>query len=169
MEKRIFLTGAEAETRSRLIREALGEKLAEAGGFVLRAEPGQDGFAEGYALCPAAAAGGDVTTALDEDIQAVCESAARHAAEDGGRSAAVVVMRVDTSEVVALACSGDYLGGGGSDIVRQRIVAADVSELFEEIGCSLGVFGDGLQRVLANLRMGIVEGRRPQRRDDHRP
>ena len=59
------------------------------------------------ALGPAAA-GGDVTTALDEDIQAVCESAARHAAEDGGRSAAVVVMRVDTSEVVALACSGDY-------------------------------------------------------------
>lgn len=58
MEKRIFLTGAEAETRSRLIREALGERLAEAGGFVLRTEPGPDGFAEGYALCPAAAAGG---------------------------------------------------------------------------------------------------------------
>lgn len=58
MEKRIFLYGAEPETRSRLIREALRDKLAWAGGFVMSAESGAAGFAEGYALCPAAAAAG---------------------------------------------------------------------------------------------------------------
>ena len=58
MEKRIFLTGAEAETRFRLIREALGEKLAWAGGFVIAAEINDRGYAEGYALRPAAAAAG---------------------------------------------------------------------------------------------------------------
>lgn len=58
MEKRIFLTGSEEETRSRLIREALHEKLAWAGGFVIAAESGESGYAEGYALRPAAAAAG---------------------------------------------------------------------------------------------------------------
>ena len=58
MEKRLFLTGAEAEIRSRLIREALQEKLAWAGGFVIAAEAGERGYAEGYALRPAAAAAG---------------------------------------------------------------------------------------------------------------
>lgn len=58
MEKRIFLTGAEPETRSRLLCEALGEKLAWAGGFVMAAETGPAGYADGYALRPAAAAAG---------------------------------------------------------------------------------------------------------------
>ena len=31
----------------------------------------------------------------------------------------------------------------------------------------LGVFGKSLQRVLADLGMGIGEGRHPERRDDH--
>ncbi len=58
MERRLFLTGGETEDRSRLIREALGDRLAWAGGFVTEAERGDSGFAEGYLLCPAAAAGG---------------------------------------------------------------------------------------------------------------
>lgn len=58
MEKRIFLTGAESETRSGLIREALQEKLAEAGGFVMAAEAGGNSYAEGFALRPSAAAAG---------------------------------------------------------------------------------------------------------------
>lgn len=58
MEQRIFLTGAEAETRSRLIRAALGDRLAGAGGFVMEAETGENGYALGYLLRPAAAAGG---------------------------------------------------------------------------------------------------------------
>lgn len=58
MEKRIFLTGPQGSGKSRLIREALGAKLAWAGGFVIGAEAGDSGYAEGYALRPAAAAGG---------------------------------------------------------------------------------------------------------------
>lgn len=58
MEKRIFLTGPQGAGKSRLIREALGGKLAWAGGFVMAAERGDSGYAEGYALCPAAAAAG---------------------------------------------------------------------------------------------------------------
>ena len=58
MEKKLFLTGADPETRSRLIREALGEKLAWAGGFVIAAEANVRGYADGYALRPAAAAAG---------------------------------------------------------------------------------------------------------------
>ncbi len=58
VEKRIFLIGPQGSGRSRLIREALGEKLAEAGGFVTASEPGQDGFPTGVALRPAASAAG---------------------------------------------------------------------------------------------------------------
>ena len=58
MEMRIFLTGPAGIGKSRLIREALGEKLAEAGGFVMSAETGPNGYAVGYVLRPAAAAGG---------------------------------------------------------------------------------------------------------------
>ena len=58
MEKRIFLTGQQGSGKSRLIREALGGRLAGAGGFVTCAMPGENGYAVGYALQPAAAAGG---------------------------------------------------------------------------------------------------------------
>jgi len=51
---------------------------------------------------------GDVRTALEPDIQALCEHAVRSASEAGGYSAAAVVQKVPTGEVVALACSGDY-------------------------------------------------------------
>ena len=54
---------------------------------------------------------GDLTTVLDEEVQALCETAASDAAASGGYSVAVAVMRVDTGAVVALACSGDYFGG----------------------------------------------------------
>ena len=53
---------------------------------------------------------GDFVTALDADIEAVCENAVREAAAKGGYSSAAVVMRVDTGAVVALACSGNYFG-----------------------------------------------------------
>lgn len=58
MEKKLFLTGGDPEARSRLIREALGDRLSWAGGFVMAAEPGEAGYAEGYALRPAASAAG---------------------------------------------------------------------------------------------------------------
>ena len=56
METRIFLTGPQGCGKSGLIRAALGDALAGAGGFVTRAEPGPEGFAIGYTLCPAASA-----------------------------------------------------------------------------------------------------------------
>ena len=55
--------------------------------------------------------GVDVTTALDADIQLLCEHAASAAAEKGGFSSAVVVMKPATGEIVAMACSGDYFDG----------------------------------------------------------
>lgn len=59
---------------------------------------------------------GDFTTALDPDIQGFCEGAVGAAAEKGGYSVAAAVMRVDSGAVVALACSGDYFGEGGSQV-----------------------------------------------------
>ena len=54
--------------------------------------------------------GADVVTPLDEDVQCACESAVADAARVDGRSAAAVVMKVATGEVVAMASSGDYFG-----------------------------------------------------------
>ena len=51
---------------------------------------------------------GDIRTPLDADIQEICDGVVNAAAEEGGYSAAAVVERVDTGEVVALAVSGDY-------------------------------------------------------------
>ena len=61
-------------------------------------------------------AAGDVRTALNADVQLICENAVDAAAANGGASVATVVMRVDTGEVVALACSGDYLGGADGQV-----------------------------------------------------
>lgn len=55
--------------------------------------------------------GVDVTTALDADIQLLCEHAVSEAAEKGGFSSAVVVMKPATGEIVAMAVSGDYFDG----------------------------------------------------------
>ena len=53
----------------------------------------------------------DVTTALDADIQLLCEHAVSAAAEKGGFSSAVVVLKPATGEIVAMAVSGDYFDG----------------------------------------------------------
>ena len=55
--------------------------------------------------------GVDVTTALDADIQLLCEHAVSEAAEKGGFSSAVVVMKPATGGIVAMAVSGDYFDG----------------------------------------------------------
>lgn len=55
--------------------------------------------------------GVDVATALDADIQLLCEHAVSEAAEKGGFSSAVVVMKPATGEIVAMAVSGDYFDG----------------------------------------------------------
>ena len=53
---------------------------------------------------------GDFVTPLDADVQSLCEAAVGSAAAEGGYSAAAVVQRVATGEVIALAVSGDYFG-----------------------------------------------------------
>ena len=58
MEKKLFLIGPTGCGKSRLIREALEEKLAAAGGFVTERSLDESGGFVGYSLLPAAAAGG---------------------------------------------------------------------------------------------------------------
>lgn len=58
MEKKLFLTGPAGCGKSSLIREALGEKLASSGGFVTGITTDEEGRSVGYALSPAASAGG---------------------------------------------------------------------------------------------------------------
>lgn len=62
------------------------------------------------------AAGGDVRTTLDADVQARARHAARAAAAGGGRAAAAVVLRVQTGEVLALACSDDYFSSDAGQV-----------------------------------------------------
>ena len=59
---------------------------------------------------------GDFVTPLDADIQRLCENTVAAAARAGGYEAAAVVVKVDTGDVVALACSGDYFGGEGGQV-----------------------------------------------------
>jgi penicillin-binding protein 1C len=60
--------------------------------------------------------GGDFTTSLDADVQLLCERSVASAAEKGGYSAAAVVVRAATGDVVAMAASGDYFGGGDGQV-----------------------------------------------------
>jgi len=61
------------------------------------------------AASPCVADGGDFTTTLDPELQPRVARAVDEAARAGGWHVAAVVMRVARNEVVALACSGDYL------------------------------------------------------------
>ena len=58
MVKRLFLTGPTGVGKSTLLREILGARLAEAGGFVTAAQYGACGELTGFALSPAASAAG---------------------------------------------------------------------------------------------------------------
>ncbi len=58
MPKKLFLCGPSGCGKTALIRAALGERMAEAGGFVTERVCGPDGSVLGYDLLPAAAAAG---------------------------------------------------------------------------------------------------------------
>ena len=58
MEKKLFLTGPAGCGKSALIREVLGDRLAEAGGFVTGLTEDAAGCPIGWSLSPAASAGG---------------------------------------------------------------------------------------------------------------
>ena len=59
---------------------------------------------------------GDVATALNADVQDICERAANDAAAAGGYSSAAVVVRVRDGAVVAMAASGDYFDPDGGQV-----------------------------------------------------
>ncbi len=61
-------------------------------------------------------AGGDFTTTLDPDIQRRAQTAVGNASHGGTRSAAAVVMRVATGEVLALSCSDDYFSQNAGQV-----------------------------------------------------
>lgn len=58
MEQKLFLIGSAGCGKSRLIREVLGDRLAFAGGFLTERRMDEAGRFLGYALSPAASAGG---------------------------------------------------------------------------------------------------------------
>ena len=58
MRKKLFLCGPSGCGKTTMIRNALGGKLAEAGGFVTERAVGADGRLLGFDLLPAAAAAG---------------------------------------------------------------------------------------------------------------
>ena len=57
MEKHLFLTGPTGIGKTRLLRSALGKKLAMAGGLITEAVYGTYGELNGFSLAPAAASG----------------------------------------------------------------------------------------------------------------
>ena len=59
---------------------------------------------------------GDVATALNADVQGICERAVNDAAAAGGYSSAAVVMRVHDGAVVAMAASGGYFDPEGGQV-----------------------------------------------------
>lgn len=59
---------------------------------------------------------GEVRTALDADVQSLCEQAVGAAAKEGGYSVSAVVLRVADGAVVAMAVSGDYFDPDGGQV-----------------------------------------------------
>lgn len=60
--------------------------------------------------------GGDIRTPLDPDVQALVEQTVRGAAQSAGYEIAALVMKAQTGEVVALACSGDYFDADSGQV-----------------------------------------------------
>ena len=87
---------------------------------------------------------GDVTTALNADVQAACERAVNGAAETGGYSSAAVVMRVRDGAVVAMAVSGDYFdpeGGQVNTALTPRPAGSTLKPFLTALALERGVVG----------------------------
>ncbi|MBP5284488.1 MAG: transglycosylase domain-containing protein [Kiritimatiellae bacterium] len=96
-----------------------GQRLAAASVFPASRRPARPfrhpHFCD-WALSSLGGGRGDFTTSLDADIQGFCESVVGEARQEGGYSAAAVVLRVRDCSVAALACSGDYFGEDGGQV-----------------------------------------------------
>ncbi|MCR5414586.1 MAG: transglycosylase domain-containing protein [Kiritimatiellae bacterium] len=108
---------------------------------------------------------GDFTTPLDADIQAICQKTVDEAAAEGGYSAAAVVARTDTGEVVAMAVSGDYFGGEGSQVntaLAPRPAGSTLKPFLVALALDLGYAGRDSEVV--DLPMAL-KGYRPSNFD----
>ena len=107
---------------------------------------------------------GAFTTPLDPDVQRLCEAAVA-GTDARGLSAAVVVLRVATGDVVALACSGDYFGPEGSQVNTARAprpAGSTLKPFLAAQALALGVIGPDATLLDAPL---AVKGYRPSNFD----
>jgi penicillin-binding protein 1C len=84
---------------------------------------------------------GIVKTSLDADMQAIVQNAVDTAADEGGYSAAAVVMKAATGEVVALHCSGDYFSGRDGQVntaLAPRPAGSTLKPLLAALAMDLG-------------------------------
>ena len=85
---------------------------------------------------------GVLRTALDSDIQTVCENAVRAAAERGGWSVAAVVLRACDSEPVAMAIGRDYFDPNGGQVntaLSPRPAGSTLKPLLAALAMDLGL------------------------------
>ena len=85
---------------------------------------------------------GMLHTALDADLQEVCENAVQGASERGGWSVAAVVLRTSDLEPVAMAVSGDYFDAKGGQVntaASPRPAGSTLKPLLVALAMDLGL------------------------------
>ena len=120
-------------------------------------EAGRD--ADGQRVC------GDMRTPLDADVQRIAERAVAQAATSGGYSAAAVVMRAATGDIVALACSGDYFNGKAGQVntaTAPRPAGSTLKPFLAAMAIDRGIAMPDTQ--IADMPMA-VKGYRPENFD----
>ena len=103
----------------------------------------------------------DIVTPLDADIQKTVETAVDAAAAEGGYSAAAVVVKAATGEVVALHCSGDYFGGGDGQVntaLAARPAGSTLKPFLAALAMDLGLATPGTRLMDTPM---AVKGYRP--------
>jgi penicillin-binding protein 1C len=104
---------------------------------------------------------GIIDTALDADIQAIVRNSVDGAAKDGGYSVAALVMKVETGEVVALHCSGDYFKGEDGQVntaLAPRPAGSTLKPFLAALAMDSGLATPGLRLWDAPM---AVKGYRP--------
>lgn len=105
---------------------------------------------------------GDFTTPLDADVQKLCEDVVN---EPAGHSAAAVVMKVATGEVIALAVSGEYFGEADGQVntaLAPRPAGSTLKPFLAAQALSLGIITADSALLDAPLS---VKGYNPQNFD----
>lgn len=87
---------------------------------------------------------GDHVTPLSPDLQRLAEQTVDAASREGGYAAAAIILRVDTGDVVALACSGDYFdpkGGQVNTALAPRPAGSTLKPFLTAQALDLGIVG----------------------------